>query len=255
MNKIIDFLKNKYRQFKDFFKGLSIKDQNELVIKETEYSIIENKKKELLVDYHERCNKKMEIYKDILSNEGIRSNIESIMKKRIETYKKEDDTEKYRDALVNETQKLSKLYKENNFNPIIIELFDDMMSIAYRKFLGKSDQLSLEDIYDKKYLPEEETGLIPFNSTNENRLIKYDKEKIVSNDVDILISNEVQNKVIKLYDKDLVIDDIFIVKMPNKYARFSIYRDKQKKMEYVVFPDGKYQVNPYDDFWKEDLQY
>lgn len=254
MRKLITFVRYGYEEVKDFFKRLFKKDQQELIIKEPKYSIIESKKKELILDYHERCNKKMVIYKNMLSNEKIRSNIESLMKKRIETDVNEHDDEKYREELINEAHKLSYMYKENDFNPLVIELFDDMMSIAYKKFLGKSDQLSLEDIYDKNYLPEKDNEMMLFNSYN-SEVIIYDKEKTVSNDIDTLISNELHKKVIKLYDKDLVIDDIFIVKMPNISSRFSIYRDKQKKLEYVVFPDGKYQVNPYDDFWKEDLQY
>lgn len=264
---IIQFIKNKFKNFKDFisrfFKkgyenyierkdGYNTYNQiKELVVHKYEGDLVENKKRELLIDYYERCDKKMAVYRMILSNEEVRSNIESMIKRRMETYLQEADEEKYRDALVNEAQKLSQMYKQHNFDRIVIELFDDMTSIAYKKFLGKSDQICLENIDP---ISKEDNEMIPFNSHNGKEVVIYNEANVISNNIDVIVTEEVQKKVIKLYDKDLIIDDIFVVKIAASTSRFSIYRDKRQKLEYVVFPNGKYQVCPYDGFWKEDLQ-
>lgn len=75
---------------------------------------------------------KIENYKNMLSDDKIRDMIENMMVNTI-INKKNSNSKTYNESLADEAQNLSQLFKYNNYNRKIIDLFDDMSIIAEKQ--------------------------------------------------------------------------------------------------------------------------
>ncbi len=175
----------------------------------------------ILKKFNERYNEKIQAYKKLLENEKNRKTVEMLISNIFA-----DILENvYEESLVLEARTLSELFKENNYDRSIIDLFDLMSDVARKKYLRK-----------------------PCNNPHINDLVLSS-----SNELSLSISNDVI-ALSEMSSKGIDVSNLILFKPPKPGSNFSIYRDIEKKLEYVIFQNRKYQVNEYDDFWKEDIE-
>jgi hypothetical protein len=211
--------------------------------------------KNILIKYEENRKNKLKKYKDILSNKEMKEIIKTTLLSRVSCDINETDQVKYNLSLHQECQILSELFKKNNHDRSVIDLFDDMNDVMNIVLYNKSPYLTDDPRFLQLYLKihGEQYEQIEYREQHllaiapAGQLEHY--TKYINFQVQIFKDLK---ELVDVHSNDVDFNQIILYKNLEPDARFIIYRDKKNKLEYVLLPSGKWQINEYSDFWDRD---